>query len=190
VEGIQCRIKSLGLFKGTVPLLRHTLSRISSLGLFKGTVPLLRLYCGILAFCGSTVPNPCCLFLVTSASCTPCVQGRLFLIVTMIGRVILIMFVSLASCWFEWTTPELQELKTQLKEWLDLGLIRPSVSPWGAPVIFIRKKDGSWRLCIDYRQLNKVTIKNQYPLPKIDNLVDQMMGATVFSKIDLRSGYH
>ena len=78
----------------------------------------------------------------------------------------------------------------QLKELLDLGLIRPSVSPWGAPVIFIRKKDGSWRLCIDYRQLNKATIKNQYPLPRIDDLFDQMKGATVFSKIDLRSGYH
>jgi hypothetical protein len=78
----------------------------------------------------------------------------------------------------------------QLKELLDLGLIRPSVSPWGAPVIFIRKKDGSWRLCIDYRQLNKATIKNQYPLPRIDDLFDQMKGATVFSKIDLRFGYH
>jgi hypothetical protein len=88
------------------------------------------------------------------------------------------------------STPELQELKMQLKELLDLGLIRPSVSPWGAPVIFIRKKDGSWRLCIDYRQLNKATIKNQYPLPRIDDLFDQMKGATVFSKIDLRSGYH
>ena len=77
-----------------------------------------------------------------------------------------------------------------VKELLDLGLIRPSVSPWGAPVIFIRKKDGSWRLCIDYRQLNKATIKNQYPLPRIDDLFDQMKGATVFSKIDLRSGYH
>ena len=78
----------------------------------------------------------------------------------------------------------------QLKELLDLGLIRPSVSPWGAPVIFIRKKDGLWRLCIDYRQLNKATIKNRYPLPRIDDLFDQMKGATVFSKIDLRSGYH
>jgi hypothetical protein len=88
------------------------------------------------------------------------------------------------------STPELQELKMQLKELLDLGLICPSVSPWGAPVIFIRKKDGSWRLCIDYHQLNKATIKNQYPLPRIDDLFDQMKGATVFSKIDLRSGYH
>jgi hypothetical protein len=91
---------------------------------------------------------------------------------------------------YRMSTPELQELKMQLKELLDLGLIRPSVSPWGAPVIFIRKKDGSWRLCIDYRQLNKATIKNQYPLPRIDDLFDQMKGAMVFSKIDLRSGYH
>jgi hypothetical protein len=86
-------------------------------------------------------------------------------------------------------TPELKELKLQLNELLDLGLIRPSVSPRGAPDIFIRKKDGLWRLCIDYRQQNKATIKNQYPLPRIDNLFDQMKGATVFSKIDLRSGY-
>jgi hypothetical protein len=78
----------------------------------------------------------------------------------------------------------------QLKELLDLGLIRPSMSPWGAPVIFIRKKDGSWRLCIDYRQLNKATIKNQYMLLRIDDMFDQMKGAMVFSKIDLRSGYH
>jgi hypothetical protein len=88
------------------------------------------------------------------------------------------------------STPELQELRMQLKELLDLGLICPSVSPWGVPVIFIRKKDGSWRLCIDYRQLNKETIKNQYLLPRIDDLFDQMKGAMVFSKIDLRSGYH
>jgi hypothetical protein len=87
-------------------------------------------------------------------------------------------------------TPELQELKMQLKELLDLGLIHPSVSLWGALVIFIRKKDGSWRLCIDYHQLNKATIKNQYPLPRIDDLFDQMKGAMVFSKINLRSGYH
>jgi hypothetical protein len=86
---------------------------------------------------------------------------------------------------YRMSTPELQELKMQLKELLDLGLIRPSVSPWGALVIFIRKKDGSWRLCIDYRQLNKATIKNQYPLPRIDDLFDQMKGATVFSKINL-----
>jgi hypothetical protein len=78
----------------------------------------------------------------------------------------------------------------QLKELLDLGLIRPSVSPWGVPVILIQNKDRSWRLCIDYHQLNKEMIKNQYPFLRIDDLFDQMKGATVFSKIDLRSGYH
>jgi hypothetical protein len=91
---------------------------------------------------------------------------------------------------YRMSMPELQELKMQLKELLDLGLIHPSVSPWGALVIFVRKKDGSWRICIDYRQLNKATIKNQYPLPRINDLFDQMKGVTVFSKIDLRSGYH
>ncbi|TYK18698.1 ty3-gypsy retrotransposon protein [Cucumis melo var. makuwa] len=85
---------------------------------------------------------------------------------------------------------ELKELKVQLQELLDKGFIRPSVSPWGAPVLFLKKKDGSMRLCIDYRELNKVTVKNRYPLPKIDDLFDQLHGATVFSKIDLRSGYH
>ena len=73
---------------------------------------------------------------------------------------------------------------------LDKKMIWPSVSPWGAPILFVRKKDGTMRLCIDYRMLNKVTIKNRYPLPRIDDLFDQMKGATVFSKIDLRLGYH
>lgn len=85
---------------------------------------------------------------------------------------------------------ELKELKVQLQELIDRGFIRPSVSPWGAPVLFVKKKDGTMRLCIDYRQLNKVTIKNKYPLPRIDDLFDQLQGAKVFSKIDLRSGYH
>ncbi|KAL0543835.1 hypothetical protein IC582_018940 [Cucumis melo] len=85
---------------------------------------------------------------------------------------------------------ELKELKVQLQELLDKGFIRPSVSPWGAPVLFVKKKDGSMRLCIDYRELNKVTVKNRYPLPRIDDLFDHLQGATVFSKIDLRSGYH
>ncbi|KAL0554084.1 hypothetical protein IC582_007995 [Cucumis melo] len=85
---------------------------------------------------------------------------------------------------------ELKELKVQLQELLDKGFIRPSVSPWGAPVLFVKKKDGSMRLCIDYRELNKVTVKNRYPLPRIDDLFEQLQGATVFSKIDLRSGYH
>ncbi|KAA0065422.1 ty3-gypsy retrotransposon protein [Cucumis melo var. makuwa] len=85
---------------------------------------------------------------------------------------------------------ELKELKVQLQELLDKGFIRPSVSPWGAPVLFVKKKDGSMRLCIDYRELNKVTVKNRYLLPRINDLFDQLQGAIVFSKIDLRSGYH
>ena len=83
----------------------------------------------------------------------------------------------------------LRELKEQLKDFLEKGFIRPSVSPWGAPVLFMHKKDGSLRMCIDYRQLNKVTIKNKYPLLRIDDL-DQLQGAKWFLKIDLRSGYH
>ena len=85
---------------------------------------------------------------------------------------------------------ELKELKIQLQDLLEKGFIRPSVLPWGAPVLFVRKKDGTMRLCIDYRELNKVTIKNKYPLPRVDDLFDQLQGAQVFSKIDLRSGYH
>ncbi|KAA3465605.1 DNA/RNA polymerases superfamily protein [Gossypium australe] len=85
---------------------------------------------------------------------------------------------------------ELVELKVQIQELLDRGFIRPSVSPWGAPVLFVKKKDGSMRMCIDYRQLNKLTIKNKYPLPRIDDLFDQLKRAAVFSKIDLRLGYH
>ena len=85
---------------------------------------------------------------------------------------------------------ELKELKIQLQELLDKGFIRPSVSPWGAPVLFVKKKDGSMRLCINYRELNKGTVRNRYPLPQIDDLFNQLQGACVFSKIDLRSGYH
>ena len=85
---------------------------------------------------------------------------------------------------------ELRELKAQLQELVGGGFIRPSISPWGASVLFVKKKDGTWRLCIYYRQLNKVTIRNKYPLPRIDDLFDQLQGAKVFSKIDLRSGYH
>ncbi|KAI3753681.1 hypothetical protein L2E82_25742 [Cichorium intybus] len=85
---------------------------------------------------------------------------------------------------------EMEELKRQLQELLELGFIRPSSSPWGAPILFVKKKDGSMRMCIDYRELNKITIKNRYPLPRIDDLFDQLHGATYFSKIDLRSGYH
>jgi hypothetical protein len=85
---------------------------------------------------------------------------------------------------------ELAELKTQLQELLDKGYICPSSSPWGCPALFVKKKDGSLRMCVDYRPLNAVTIKNKYPLPRIDVLFDQLAGANVFSKIDLRSGYH
>ncbi|GJT00733.1 putative reverse transcriptase domain-containing protein [Tanacetum coccineum] len=72
----------------------------------------------------------------------------------------------------------------------DKGFIRPSSSPWGAPVLFVKKKDGSFRMCIDYRELNKLTVKNRYPLPRIDDMFDQLHGSRVYSKIDLRSGYH
>ncbi|GKE68604.1 retrotransposon protein, putative, ty3-gypsy subclass [Tanacetum coccineum] len=85
---------------------------------------------------------------------------------------------------------EMQELSNQLQELADRGFIRPSTSPWGAPVLFVKKKDGSFRMCIDYRELNKLTIKNRYPLPRIDDLFDQLQGSSVYSKIDLRSGYH
>ncbi|GJS68477.1 putative reverse transcriptase domain-containing protein [Tanacetum coccineum] len=85
---------------------------------------------------------------------------------------------------------EMLELSNQLKELQEKGFIRPSHSPWGAPVLFVKKKDGAMRMCIDYRELNKLTIKNRYPLPRIDDLFDQLQGACCFSKIDLRSGYH
>ncbi|GKC63776.1 putative reverse transcriptase domain-containing protein [Tanacetum coccineum] len=85
---------------------------------------------------------------------------------------------------------EMQELSNQLQKLTDKGFIRPSSSPWGAPVLFVKKKDGSFRMCIDYRELNKLTIKNQYPLPRIDGLFDQLQGSSVYSKIDLQTGYH
>ncbi|XP_019092317.1 PREDICTED: uncharacterized protein LOC109129132 [Camelina sativa] len=85
---------------------------------------------------------------------------------------------------------EMAELKKQLGELMEKGLVRPSSSPWGAPVLFVKNKDGTFRLCIDYLGLNKVTVKNRYPLPRIDELLDQLRGATYFSKIDLASGYH
>nr|KYP47695.1 Transposon Ty3-G Gag-Pol polyprotein [Cajanus cajan] len=85
---------------------------------------------------------------------------------------------------------ELVELKGQLEDLLKKQLVRPSVSPWGVPVLLVKKKDGGSQLCVDYRQLNKLTIKNKYSLPRIDDLMDQLRGASVFSKIDLKSGYH
>ncbi|GJY09945.1 putative reverse transcriptase domain-containing protein [Tanacetum coccineum] len=85
---------------------------------------------------------------------------------------------------------EMKELSDQLKELSEKGFIRPSSSPWGALVLFVKKKDGSFCMCIDYRELNKLTVKNRYPLPRIDDLFDQLQGSCVYSKIDLRSGYH
>jgi hypothetical protein len=86
--------------------------------------------------------------------------------------------------------PELVELKKQIDELSKKGYIRPSTSPWAAPFLFVEKKDGTRRMCIDYRALNEVTIKNKYPLPRIEDLFDQLRGASMFTKIDLRSGYH
>jgi hypothetical protein len=87
-------------------------------------------------------------------------------------------------------TPELAELKEHIKELLEKGFIHPSSSPWGAPVIFILKKNDTQRLCVDYHALNEVTVKSKSPLPMIDGMFDQLRGACVFSKIDLRLGYH
>jgi hypothetical protein len=91
---------------------------------------------------------------------------------------------------YRMATLQLAELKEHIKELLEKGFVRPSSSPWGAPVIFVPKKDGTQRLCMDYCVLNEVTIKNKYSLPRIDDLFDQLHGACVFSKIDLQSGYH
>jgi hypothetical protein len=89
---------------------------------------------------------------------------------------------------YRMATPELVELKEHIKELLEKGFVRPSSSPWGAPVIFVPKKNGTQRLCVDYHTLNEVTINNKYPLPRIDDLLDQLHGACMFSKIDLQSG--
>jgi hypothetical protein len=91
---------------------------------------------------------------------------------------------------YRMSTPELVELKLQLKEMWDKGYILPGVSPWGASALLVKNKDGTLILCIDYKQFNKVTIKNKYPLPKMDDLFNQLRGATILSKIDLRYGYN
>jgi hypothetical protein len=91
---------------------------------------------------------------------------------------------------YKMTPKELAELKVQLNELLDKWYIRPSSSPWGCPALFVKKKDQPLRLCVDYRPLNVITIKNKYPLPRIDILFNQLAGAKVFSKVNLRSGYH
>ena len=85
---------------------------------------------------------------------------------------------------------KLVELKLELQELIEMGHILPSVSPWGASILFVNNTDGTMRMCIDYHQLNKMTIKNRYPLPRIDDLFNQVGGAKIFSKINLRSGYH
>nr|GFA03107.1 putative reverse transcriptase domain-containing protein [Tanacetum cinerariifolium] len=84
----------------------------------------------------------------------------------------------------------MKDLLEQLKELSNKGFIRPSSSPWGALVLFVKKKDGSFRMCIDYRELNKLTVKNRYPLPRVDDLFDQLQGSGVYFKVDLRSGYY
>ena len=86
--------------------------------------------------------------------------------------------------------PKLEIVQGEVEDLLGCGLVRNSFSPWGAPVLLVDKKDGTKRLCIDYRELNRVTVKNHYPIPRIDDLFDQLAGAGVFSKLDLRSGYH
>jgi hypothetical protein len=91
---------------------------------------------------------------------------------------------------YRMATPEWAELKEHIKKLLEKGFIHPSLSPWGAPVIFVPKKNATQRWCVDYHALNEVTVRNKYPLPRIDDLFDQLHGACVFSKIDLRSGYH
>nr|GFC50226.1 putative reverse transcriptase domain-containing protein [Tanacetum cinerariifolium] len=96
----------------------------------------------------------------------------------------------IARASYRLASSEMQELSTQLQELSDKGFIRPSFSPWGAPVLFVKKKDGSLRMCIDYHEINKLIVKNQYPLPRIDELFDQLQGSSVYSKNDLRSGYH
>ena len=91
---------------------------------------------------------------------------------------------------YKMSLPEAIELKEQLRQLLEQGFIRPSNSPWGVPILFQKKKDGTFRLCIDFRGLNQCTIKNKYPIPRIDELLDRLHGAKVFTKIDLRSGYY
>ena len=91
---------------------------------------------------------------------------------------------------YRYSPAERAEMQKQVQQLLQKGLIEPSTSPFGAPVLFAPKKDGGWRMCIDYRALNKITIKNRYPLPRVDDLLDKLQGAKIFSSLDLLSGYH
>jgi hypothetical protein len=95
-----------------------------------------------------------------------------------------------AKSLYRMSSDELDELKKQLKKLLEQGFVRPSASPWGSHVLFVEKKYGTKRMCIDCRTLNSMTIKNKYPLPRIEDLLDRLKKAKFFSKIDLRSGYH
>lgn len=96
----------------------------------------------------------------------------------------------IASASYRLTPLEMEEPRNQLLELMDRGFVRPSSSPWGAPILFVKKKDDTMCICIDYRELNKITVKNHYMLPCIYDLFDQLQGALFFSKVDLRSGYH
>ncbi|GJT83555.1 putative reverse transcriptase domain-containing protein [Tanacetum coccineum] len=106
------------------------------------------------------------------------------------GEILIIRATPVARAPYRLAPSEMKELSNQLQELADQGFIRPSTSPWGAPVLFVKKKDGYFKMCIDYRELNKLTVKNHYPLSRIDDLFDQLQGLSVYSKIDLRSGYH
>nr|GEZ80391.1 putative reverse transcriptase domain-containing protein [Tanacetum cinerariifolium] len=106
------------------------------------------------------------------------------------GRESRLTVIALARASYRLAPSEMKELSEQLEELSDKGFIRPSSLPWGAPVLFVKKKDGSFRMCIDYQELNKLIVKNRYPLPQIDDLFDQLQGSSIYSKIDLRSGYH
>lgn len=112
-------------------------------------------------------------------------KGDIYFTIELIPRAALV-----SQAPYRMSVPELTRLKMKLQELLDKKYICPSVSPWGAPVLFVKTKDGTLRLCMDYQQLNKLMIKNKYPLPRIDELFDQVNGATIFSKIDLHSSYH
>ena len=94
------------------------------------------------------------------------------------------------ACLYRHSLLESEEIKRQVQGLLEQGVIKPSCSPCGSPIIMVPKKDGGWRMCVDYRALNKISVKNRYPLPRIEDLIDQLQPAMFFSKLDLKSGYH